>query len=130
MKCVLIIDGWSSHFTDEVIDAFDEIGNIKLIPLPPHSSHMLQMLDTTLFSSVKRRFASIPENKDYTSRLTCILMRIKKAYESSVCSELIRSAWEATGFHLNLFQGEVTSFTFDEEFKSWIRHQVSHQVDQ
>ena len=57
-------------------------------------------------------------------------MRIKRSYESSVCSEIIRSVWEATGFHLNLFQGEVTSFTFDEEFKSWVRHQVSHQVDQ
>lgn len=130
LKCVLIIDGCTSHFTDEVIDAFDEIGNIKLILLPPHSSHLLQMLDATLFSSVKRRFSSIPENKDFTSRLTRKLIRIKRAYESSVCSELIRSAWEATGFHLNLTQGEVTSFTFDEEFKSRIRHQVSHQVDQ
>ena len=57
-------------------------------------------------------------------------MRIKRAYESSVCSELIHSAWVATGFHLNLTQGDVTLFTFDEEFKSRIRHQVSHQVDQ
>ena len=88
------------------------------------------MLDATLFSSVKRRFASIPENKDLQSRLTRKLMRIKRAYESSVCSELIRSAWEATGLKLNLFQGEVTSFTFDEDFKSYIRRQVSHQVDQ
>ena len=88
------------------------------------------MLDATLFSSVKRRFASIPENKDLQSRLTRKLMRIKRAYESSVCSELIRSAWEATGLKLNLFQGEVTSFTFDEDFKSFIRLQVSNQVGQ
>ena len=110
LKCVLIIVGCTSHFTDEVIAAFDEIGNLKLIPLTPRSSHLLQMLDTTLFSSVKRRFASIPENKDLQSRLTRKLMRIKRAYESSVCSELIRSAWEATILKLNLFQGEVTSF--------------------
>ena len=118
LKCVLIIVGCTSHFTDEVIAAFDEIGNVKLIPLPPHSSHLLQMLDATLFSSAKRPFASIPENKDLQSRLTRKLMRIKRAYESSVCSELIRSAWEATGLKLNLFQEEVTSFTFDEDFKS------------
>lgn len=105
---VPIIDGCTNHFTDEVIDAFDEIGNIKLILLPPHSSHLLQMLEATLFSSVKQWFSSIPENKDFMSRLTCKSMRIKRAYESSVCSELICSAWETTGFHLNLTQGEVT----------------------
>lgn len=51
LKCVLIIDGCTSHFTYEVIAAFDDIGNVKLIPLPPHSSHLLQMLDATLFSN-------------------------------------------------------------------------------
>ena len=72
LKCVLIIDGCTSHFTDEVITAFDEIGNVKLIPLPPHSSHLLQMLDATLFSSVKN--AKIVQKRSFLIQFYKILI--------------------------------------------------------
>ena len=75
-------------------------------------------------------YSSIPSNKNYESRYTRKLMKIKKAFESSINSELIRAAWESTGFQLNIVYGEVSSYTFSEEFKSFLRAEALHQDPQ
>ena len=54
-------------------------------------------------------------------------MKIKQAYESSFNSELIRSSWESTGFKITLSQGEVSSYSFSDDFKSFIRAEVLHE---
>lgn len=120
-KCVIICDSCSSHFSDEVSDILKEIGNIEIIPIPPHSSHFTQMLDATIFGSLKRKYSSTPNDSSLTSRFTKKLIRIKKAYESTMSQELIKSGWEATGFKINLEKGKVTSVSFKEEFKTRLR---------
>lgn len=107
-----------------------KIGNIKVIPLPSHSSHLTQMLDSSAFGSLKKRYSSIQGNKNFTSKYTRKLMKIKQAYESSVNSELIRSSWESTGFKINLSQGEVSSYSFSDDFKSFIRAEALHENHQ
>ena len=129
-KCVVIADGCTSHFHEDVLNALEEIGNIRMIALPPHYSHLTQMLDCSVFASVKKKYSSIPSNKNYESRYTRKLMKIKKAFESSINSELIRAAWESTGFQLNIVYGEVSSYTFSEEFKSFLRAEALHQDPQ
>ena len=57
-------------------------------------------------------------------------MRIKKAYESSINSELIRAAWESTGFKIDIIYGEVSSFSFSEDFKTFLRAEAQHQNPQ
>ena len=112
------------------MNTLEEIGNIKMIAPPPHSSHLTQMLDCSVFASVKKRYSSIPSNKKYESRFTRKLMTIKKAFENSINSELIRVAWESTGFKLNITYGEVSSYSFSEEFKSFLRAEALHQNPQ
>ena len=48
-KCYIIADGCTAHNSSEVEKALNEIGNIKIIFIPPHSSHITQMLDATFF---------------------------------------------------------------------------------
>ena len=55
-RCVIITDGLSAHFNEIVMEAINKIGNITVIPIPSHSSHLTQMLDVTIFNSFKRRF--------------------------------------------------------------------------
>ena len=129
-RCVLIGDGCTAHFSEKVDECLAKIGNIKVIPLPSHSSHLTQMLDSSAFGSLKKRYSSIQGNKNFTSKYTRKLMKIKQAYESSVNSELIRSSWESTGFKINLSQGEVSSYSFSDDFKSFIRAEALHENHQ
>lgn len=124
--CVIICDGCSSHFGSEVMQAFEEIGNIKIIFLPPHSSHLTQMLDVSLFSVLKRRYSSTPKDESLSSKFTQKLIRIKKAYQSCVNEELIKSSWEAAGFKLIIQNGDVIGYWFSEEFKLKLRAEASH----
>lgn len=120
-KCIIIGDGCSSHFSEGVSEILDEIGNIKILPIPPHSSHFTQMLDATVFGSIKRKYTSIKNDISSKSKFTKKLIRIKRAYESVLSQELIQSGWEATGFHLSLKDGKVIDVTFKEEFKEILR---------
>ena len=99
----------------------DEIGNIKILPIPPHSSHFTQMLDATVFGSIKRKYTSIKNDISSKSKFTKKLILINRAYESVFSQELIQSGWEATGFHLSLKVGKVIDVTFKEEFKEILR---------
>ena len=125
--CVIIADGCTSHFHQRVMDALNQIGNINVIPLPPHSSHLSQMLDASIFGALKKRYAALSGDKSYESRFTRKLMRIKKAYQSCMNEELIRSSWEATGFKLNVSKGRVCGYPFSDDFKSLLKAEAEHQ---
>lgn len=73
------------------------------------------------------RYKSTPENTIYKSKFTQKLMRIKKAFDSSMYDDVIKSGWEATGFKINISDSDVSSFSFTEEFKAFFRAEASHQ---
>ena len=62
---LLIIDGHGSYITANVIAHCMEHA-IDLLILPPHTSHMLQPLDVSVFAPLKRALAS---ETDAASRL-------------------------------------------------------------
>ena len=86
-KCVIIADGCSAHSSPEINSYLSEIGNIEFIFLPPHSSHITQMLDATIFGTIKRRYSSTSIQGKYT-RFTKKLLRIKRAYQSSINEDI------------------------------------------
>lgn len=55
---VLFLDGHSSHISIELIKLAME-NNVKLICLPPNSSHILQPMDVGVFGNVKREWKNI-----------------------------------------------------------------------
>ena len=127
-KCVIICDGCKSHFSDKITKILDEIGNIKIITIPPHSSHLAQMLDASVFGSLKRKYPSIPNVKTIKSKFTQKLVKIKRAYESIMSQELIKSGWGATGFKLSIENGKVNSVSFSEEFKEYLREECTKKL--
>ena len=113
----MIIDGCSAHFNEDMKNEIDKIGDVILLPIPPHSSHLTQMLDATVFGSLRRRYGSTPSNSTITSIFTRKLLGIKTALQTCITEELIRSGLESTGFKLEFLDGEVKKITFDDGFK-------------
>ena len=64
-KCILFMDGHSSHLTVEAIN-FCVDHDIEILCLPPHSSHRLQPLDTHFNKPMKASWAD--EVKRYLSQ--------------------------------------------------------------
>ena len=52
---LLIVDGHDSHVSMEFI-MYAESKNIKLFCLPPHTTHLLQLLDVGLFSPLQKYY--------------------------------------------------------------------------
>jgi hypothetical protein len=54
---LLLLDGYGSHLTARFI-AFCIDRSIDLVVLPPHTSHILQLLDVGVFSPLKRALSA------------------------------------------------------------------------
>ncbi|RFU24894.1 hypothetical protein B7463_g11440, partial [Scytalidium lignicola] len=59
---MLVLDGYSNYVAPE-FDLFYSAHKIIPICMPPHSSHLLQPLDVTCFSVLKRMYGTQIENK-------------------------------------------------------------------
>jgi hypothetical protein len=97
---LLILDGHSSHITANFI-AYCMNNQIDLLVLPPHTSHVLQPLDISIFQPLKRALAT------ETDRLAALdsgrIPRIEwteayiRAREKAFSSKNIQIGWKATG---------------------------------
>ena len=98
---LLILDGHGSHETTDFMYLCYH-SNIHLLFLPPHTSHVLQPLDLSVFSPLKRSYRKelaflLPE---YISSVTGKQYMIKcyyKARKEALASKNIQSGWRATG---------------------------------
>jgi len=97
---LLIMDGHGSHITANVIAHCMEHA-IDLLILPPHTSHVLQPLDVSVFAPLKRALAS---ETDAASRLDPgRVPRVEwtqmyiRAREKAITTANIKSGWKATG---------------------------------
>ena len=97
---LLIMDGHSSHITGNMIALCME-NNIDLLILPPHCSHLLQLLDVGVYGPLKRFHAQ--EVDRYTR---AGLKRIQHSYWVEIFKSIrekgliplnIRSGWRAAG---------------------------------
>ena len=98
---LLILDGHGSHETTDFMYLCYQ-HNIRLLFLPPHSSHVLQPLDLSVFSPLKSRYRkevgyltlltdSSPLGKQ--NFLTCY----QKARKEALSAKNIKNGWKATG---------------------------------
>jgi len=53
---LLLLDGFDSHCTKEFLDYYDQY-KIIVFCLPPHSSHLLQLLNVVIFQPYKHYHA-------------------------------------------------------------------------
>jgi hypothetical protein len=97
-----VMDGHGSHITTNVI-AHCMKHAIDLLILPPHTSHMLQPLDVSVFGPLKRALA---KETDAVSRVDYgRIQRVEwtemyiRARENAFTSANIVSGWRATGLN-------------------------------
>lgn len=97
---LLVMDGHGSHITGNVI-AHCMKHAIDLLILPPHTSHMLQPLDVSVFAPLKH---ALGVETDKASRLDYgRIPRVEwtrmyiRAREKALTSANILSGWKATG---------------------------------
>lgn len=130
-RCILFLDGHTSHITVESIQFANESG-IELFCLPPHSSHRLQPLDTHFNKPLKAKWSEV---------LSKYLKQSDKVFlNKTVFVEVFSEVWNymtsrpdllINGFtHCGLFplKNPTTSADF-EKSKSFISSEASPRED-
>ncbi|KAK8120394.1 transposase [Apiospora kogelbergensis] len=98
---LLVVDGHGSHTaTDFMYLCFRH--RIRLLFLPPHTSHVLQPLDLAVFSPLKTAYRKVLGNVNQFSNSTVIgkryfLQCYQKARSEALSGQNIRSGWRAAG---------------------------------
>ncbi|KAM9874815.1 transposase [Verticillium dahliae] len=98
---LLILDGHGSHETTEFMYLCYS-NNIHLVFLPPHTSHVLQPLDQSVFGPLKaayRKELGYLEqwNDSIVVGKRSFLACYRKARQSTFTAQNIRSGWKSTG---------------------------------
>ena len=98
---ILIIDGHNSHVSDEFMVSC-AMNKVYLAPLPPHSSHVTQPLDISVFSPLKSYYRKSLDkfgNDDIGSAVSKqnFLCAYDKARKAAFTRRNILSGWRATG---------------------------------
>ncbi|TVY32850.1 hypothetical protein LSUB1_G008693, partial [Lachnellula subtilissima] len=98
---LLILDGHGSHETTEFMWLCFQY-KIQLLFLPPHTSHVLQPLDLSIFSPLKAAYRKELSNLSLLTDSTPVGKRnflrcYKKARDASLTSSNIKAGWKATG---------------------------------
>ena len=98
---LLILDGHGSHETTDFLWRCLE-HDIYLLFLPAHTSHVLQPLDLTIFSSLKRLYRKELQKLSSLIDSTPIgkrnfLVCYQEARQESITSSNIKSGWRTTG---------------------------------
>ena len=98
---LLVVDGHGSHTTTDFMwNCY--INNVHILFLPPHSSHVLQPLDLSVFSPLKRaykkRLGDVAEWNDSTAvGKRNFVLCFQKARVDALVAKNIKAGWLATG---------------------------------
>ena len=97
---LLIVDGHASHVSNEFIK-FVKANKIICLCLPPHSTHLLQPLDVSVFGPLKQNYKKLLAEKTrfttYNIDKVDFISLIQQARRQGITSRNIQSAWRATG---------------------------------
>jgi hypothetical protein len=97
---MLILDGHRSHLTAEFDHIYIE-NHIIPICIPPHSSHLLQPLDISCFTVLKRQYGQLVKQRirlrfNHIDKIN-FLTAFPKAHTMAYKAETIRNGFTATG---------------------------------
>ena len=98
---LLVLDGHESHMSDYFLSECQAY-RIWIADLPPHSSHITQPLDVSVFSSLKIRYRQFRDDVALVSNADTLskedfLMCYYRARMQSFTAQNIRSGWRQSG---------------------------------
>ena len=106
-KAALIVDGHTSHFSEE-LKAVLATHNIAYLCMPSHSSHILQPLDRFFFSVVKRAYRSKTKRTDITAN-SALLEKCYTSLLTAAIEPTIITSFSRAGIIPVMKEGEVVS---------------------
>ena len=78
---LILFDGHKGHFS-ELLSAACAENQIRLVVLPPHSSHLVQPLDRFIFRRMKREYGMMSPISSLT-KISSTLERVWNAYQAA-----------------------------------------------
>lgn len=96
---VLICDNCAAHFDNAMIKKLTQ-NNVRLITIPPHSSHLFQPLDLVTFGVFKNEIRSTTSKYENGTQLDRIA-RVLSAIERATTSENNRNAFYRAGLEID-----------------------------
>jgi len=99
--CILIMDNLTAHGNSDVMNLFNNIGNIYVVFLPPHSSHFMHALDLLFFGVFKKFYKSL-RSENPSDSLVGKLSNIHKALYYASYFSTIQKSFRRAGFSLIL----------------------------
>ena len=93
---VLICDGFRAHSNEEFKAKAAEDG-VRVVFIPPHSSHLTQPLDKYAFANLKGAYERRSGGEGACDRMGRKIRNIVKAFYETFIPFTIRSSWEAVG---------------------------------
>ena len=93
---VLICDGFRAHSNEE-LKAKAAADGVRVVFIPPHSSHLTQPLDKHAFANLKGAYERRSNEEDAGDRMGRKVRKILKAFYETFTPFTIRSSWEAVG---------------------------------
>ena len=109
---VVIMDGCTAHMSDE-LKALCAQNNVFVIILPPHSSHLIQMLDLGFFRRAKHEYAHFP-NEPGLSKISNTLDRVFQAYCACRVKAFIWRCWRHSGIEPIISGGKAAGYITKE----------------
>ena len=110
---VILCDNCTSHLDDKLLQKLAE-NNIRLITIPPHSSHIFQPLDLVTFGVFKKEMLRATSKYESGSILDRIA-RALKSIEKATISENNRSSFEIAGLNID-FSTNPERVIINEDF--------------
>ena len=97
----VLYDGHSSHVGLDLIETA-RADNVHLFVLPPHSSHILQPLDVSVFGPFKKTLSALFQNFIHKNPSLSIVLEdlpffISKAFQSAMTVPVIMAGFRKTG---------------------------------
>ena len=112
LTAVILYDGHYAHVIDE-LKAFAANKNIKIIVFPPHSSHLVQPLDTGIFRRLKSQFSSF-EDIEGASKISSILEKLWMSYQATNIPRIIWNAFTRAGLEVIIKDGIAERIIINE----------------
>ena len=110
--------------------------NVYLLFLPPHTSHVLQPLDLSVFSSLKSHYRSFVGNLSLLTDSSPVgkqnfLDCYQRARKEALSEEIIKNGWKATGlWPKNMAKPLISPLLLENSNSSKSTSEVTSQVTQ
>ena len=96
---LILCDGFTGH-DDPVLREMMAVDNVRLVFIPPHSSHLTQPLDKFVFANLKAAYFAGSPKETSDDRNGRKLLRILDAFHKAMKPATIRRSWDAVGVHV------------------------------